>query len=869
VVQAIDEVRRRATGRVPPHNLEAEESLLGAMLLSRDAITAAVEAHVDATDFYKPAHTHVFEAIMALYGQGEPVDPVTVAEALRRAELLDALGGKATLLRIQAGTPASANAGHYATIVNELALLRRLIAVAGDIAEMGYDVPDDITTTLDRAESLVFEVAEHRVSESLTAISDALQSTLDQLESMYGRESDVTGVPTGYLELDELLLGLQPSNLVIVAARPGAGKCVAWDTPIVDPATGALRTAAELCQRGEAGEDVRVLSLNDELRIQEVPPSAFVNDGIKPVYRVQTRTGRVIRTTGTHPFLTPQGWRSLADLAAGARVAVPRSIPVFGRDELPDAEVALLGLLIGDGGLTGGSPMMSTASAVVLSELTKQAAALGANVKYSSGYDYRISTRRGRPNPVLDMLRRHELSGCGSHDKFVPDAVFRLPRAQLALFLNRLFATDGSIWTSQSRSVVSYASVAEELIRQVQHLLLRFGITGRIREKRVQYKGSERQAWELEITDALSIRCFAADIGALGKEAALDRAVTLLEGRRINPNLDTIPVDFWNAILGAKGDRSWRSVSIEAGKPLSHNWHVGKRSPNRVTVALLAGVLESRYLARLAQSDIWWDEIVAIDFAGEEQVYDLTVPEVHNFVAADVFVHNTSFALGAAANVALVSRRPTLFFSMEMGKLELTKRLLAGEARVEARKLWTGNIPEGDWTRLSHAVGRLAEAPLFIDDNAHCTVMEMRAKARRIKARYGDLGLIVVDYVQLMSSGVRHAENRQVEVSELSRGLKILARDLECPVMALSQLNRQLEYRQDKRPMLADLRESGALEQDADVVSFIYRDEIYNPESDQRGTAEIIIAKHRNGPTGSTRLAFLDQYTKFANMARD
>jgi replicative DNA helicase len=148
--------------------------------------------------------------------------------------------------------------------------------------------------------------------------------------------------------------------------------------------------------------------------------------------------------------------------------------------------------------------------------------------------------------------------------------------------------------------------------------------------------------------------------------------------------------------------------------------------------------------------------------------------------------------------------------------------------------------------------------------------MEMRAKARRAKARHGDLGLIIVDYMQLMTpSSTKRAENRQVEVAEISRGLKILARELDTPVMALSQLNRQLEYRQDKRPMLADLRESGSLEQDADVVVFIYRDEIYNPESDQRGTAEIIVAKHRNGPTGVTRLAFLDHFTKFANMARE
>ncbi len=452
MVQTLEPVRRRAgAGRVPPHNLEAEESLLGAMLLSRDAITAAVEANVAAPDFYKPAHAHVFDAVLSLYGQGEPVDPVTVAEELRRADLLESLGGRQALLQLQAATPASANAIHYAKIVNELALLRRLIGVAGDIAEMGYDDSQEVVDTLDRAESLVFEVAERRVSDSMVKVSDALQDTLDQLEALYDSTGDITGVPTGYTDLDHLLLGLQPSNLVVVAARPGAGK--------------------------------------------------------------------------------------------------------------------------------------------------------------------------------------------------------------------------------------------------------------------------------------------------------------------------------------------------------------------------------------------------------------------------------TSLALGAAANVAMEAQKPVLFFSMEMGTLELTKRLLAGEARVDARRLQTGNIPEGDWTRLSHAVGRLAEAPLFIDDNPHCTVMEMRAKARRTKARQGSLGLVVVDYLQLMTPLTRRAENRQVEVAEISRGLKILARELDCPVMALSQLNRQVEYRADKRPMLADLRESGSLEQDADVVAFIYRDEIYNPDSDQRGTAEIIVAKHRNGPTGTTRLAFVDRLTKFANMA--
>ena len=400
---SIEDARRRANGaRIPPHNIEAEESLLGAMMLSREAITAAVEAKLEASDFYKPAHGAIFDAAYGLHSRGEPVDPVTVAEELRRASQLEQLGGRQTLLRIQAATPASANAQHYAQIVAELAMLRRLIETAGGIQEMAYNAEDDVDATLDRAESAIFEVAERRVADTLVPLYPALEATMNQLEAMYDREGDIVGTATGYHDLDALLLGMQPSTLTIVAARPGQGK--------------------------------------------------------------------------------------------------------------------------------------------------------------------------------------------------------------------------------------------------------------------------------------------------------------------------------------------------------------------------------------------------------------------------------TSLALGMAQHVALHGRKPVLFFSMEMGHLELTKRLLAAEARVPSRKLQTGKLSEHEWPRVNSAVGRLAEAPFFIDDNPHCTVMEMRAKARRIKARYGDLGLIVVDYLQLMASPGRRSENRQVEVSELSRGLKILARELEAPVVTLSQLNRQLEYRQDKRPMLADLRESGCLTADTVIT---------------------------------------------------
>src|SRR3954449_11062606 len=191
----------RADGRVPPHNLDAEESLLGAMLLSRDAIVAATELGLGAGEFYKPAHGHIFDAITTLYGAGEPADPVTVAEELRRADLLDALGGQSVLVNLQSSTPATTSAGRYAKIVEEHALLRRMIGVAGEISERAYSLPDDVTKTIDEAEALVFAVAERRLADTLSPISDLLSDSLDRLEQLYERGGTITGVPTGYTDL--------------------------------------------------------------------------------------------------------------------------------------------------------------------------------------------------------------------------------------------------------------------------------------------------------------------------------------------------------------------------------------------------------------------------------------------------------------------------------------------------------------------------------------------------------------------------------------------------------------------------------------------------------------------------------------------
>ena len=228
----------------------------------------------------------------------------------------------------------------------------------------------------------------------------------------------------------------------------------------------------------------------------------------------------------------------------------------------------------------------------------------------------------------------------------------------------------------------------------------------------------------------------------------------------------------------------------------------------------------------------------------------------------------TSLALNIAENVAIEKKLPVAVFSMEMASNQLTTRLIGSVGKVDQHKMRTGQLDDDDWDKLTDALGELNEAPIHIDEGSALNSFEVRARARRLQRQAGQLGLIVVDYIQLMAApGGRQSENRATEISEISRSLKALAKELNVPVVALSQLNRSLEQRPDKRPVMSDLRESGAIEQDADVILFIYRDEVYNPESADKGLAEIIVAKQRNGPIGRVKLTFLGQYTRFENYA--
>jgi replicative DNA helicase len=313
--------------------------------------------------------------------------------------------------------------------------------------------------------------------------------------------------------------------------------------------------------------------------------------------------------------------------------------------------------------------------------------------------------------------------------------------------------------------------------------------------------------------------------------------------------------------------RGKHDLERRAGQP-AHVCHIYHPEPRSL-------LLQSEKLARLPET---WQRHKRLTFASIEpsreadcQCIAVSHPDRLYITDQDVVTHNTAFSLNIAENVALDSNMSVAVFSMEMGAAQLVMRMLGSVGRLDQHKLRTGRIGEDDWPRLTHALGRLNETPFFIDESPGLSAMEVRARARRLARQCKEdrpLGLIVLDYIQLMSgSSSGQSENRATEISEISRSLKGLAKELHVPVIALSQLNRSLEQRPNKRPIMSDLRESGAIEQDADVILFIYRDEVYNPDSPDKGTAEIIIGKQRNGPIGSARLFYHKQYTRFDNFS--
>jgi replicative DNA helicase len=866
------------TAHVPPQNIEAEESVLGAMLVAEPTLTRVIdEVKLNAGDFYLDKHATIFTAVHDLYAASKPVDELSVTEALTQRNQIEEAGGKHYVSELAAKVPAAGNAKHYAEIVQQNSLLRRLLGAGQQIQGWVHERDGEPRELSERAEKLLFDVAHKEQASDFKLLSEILHDEVDRLEKLSTGELELTGTPSGFRDIDAITGGFQPGNLIIVAARPAMGKCSAKNSLIYDPSTGARRTVGALHEAFESGEDVWVASLSPDLKMRSAKVAAIECNGRKPVYRLTTRLGRWTEATSNHPVLTSSGWQELGAVSPGTRIAVPRRLPRPGKQAtLPDQEVVLLGALIADGALSQLTPRFCFGpDSKVLTMVEKAVESYGARIRVTGGRNHGnglISRGRGaRSNPVTEMLERHGLMGLRSADKFVPDAVFGLSDEQIARFLGVMYACDGHVYCSDRLAQIGYTTISERLARDVQHLLLRLGIVATIRVlKRPVYEGTGKVAREVRITSQESLRRFCELIPVPGKEDKQEEVLERLAAAPRSTNTDTLPAEIWDEVLFAKGDRSWADVSETTGRPRNHNWHVGKRSPSRGLVAELTAAVFSPALEELCDSDIWWDEVESVEYVGEEETYDLDVPGLRNFVADDIVVHNSAIVANIAENVAVKRNLPVAFFSLEMSEVELAQRFIACRARISGDKLRKGQVSQKDWPKVVRACNELESAPLWFDDSSDLGVLDLRAKARRLHAQEqdrGGLGLIIVDYLQLMRSDDPRA-NRVEQVGQMSRGLKILARELEVPVLAISQLSRAPEQRHPPKPMLSDLRESGNLEQDADVVAFLYREDYYrDPDDEPDGLADLIIAKHRNGPIGSPKLVFLDRFPKFADFA--
>jgi replicative DNA helicase len=804
-----------------PSSPESERVILGAILLDNTLISQAIEL-LNQDDFYSPLHRRIFRAMTNLFERGDKIDPILIGEELRKEGQLENIGGVATITNLTYGLPHFSNIAHYAKVVHDKAIVRNLIKVCNQVVSEALAEEDDAEVILDHAEQAIFALADERTKQGFAHIKPVAETVLAKVQEYARRESHaLTGLSTGFRDLDQMTSGLQQTDLIIVAARPSMGKCLeAQSLILLDD--GRVETIEEICRQKSA----KLLTLKDDFKFAPTEASDFIDDGIKPVFRVTTRLGREIETTVTHPFLTISGWQKLEKLKVGDKIAVPRNLNVFGRNERRECEVKILGYLLGDGCLTKRSPEFTVEKLALREDFAEAVDEFGGVEAAQANSPNRAFTLRVRKNdqnktkvnPLKVWLKNLGLWGCNSHTKFIPPEIFTLRRELLALFLNRLFAADGWACVLKSgQAQLGFASVSQKMIRQVQHLLLRFGVIAKLKKRRVKYKDSRRTAFQLDITDAHSIRTFVNEIGIFGKEEATEAVLEALEKRNYQTNRDLIPMDVWSNLAESKGAESWASLARRAEIRCQTNVHVGRRAPTRGRLRRLADALDDKFLQNLASSEIYWDEIVSIEYAGEKQVYDLTIPETHNFVANDICVHNTALCLTLAQNAATMEQAVVAIFSLEMSKEQLVMRMLSSEAKVDAHRFRSGYLTRDEWGRLAEAIGTLSEAKIFIDDTPGISVLEMRAKTRRLIAEQKRLDLIVVDYLQLMS-GSRRSESRQQEVSAISRELKGLAKELGVPVVALSQLSRAPEARNPPKPMMSDLRESGCLAGDSLVT---------------------------------------------------
>ena len=858
----IDDTRGRSGAgtpefdRTPPQAVEAEQSVLGAMMLSKDAIADVVEV-IRPGDFYRPAHQQIYDSVLDLYSRGEPADAVTVSNELTRTGQLSRVGGAPYLHTLISLVPTAANAGYYAQIVAERATLRRLVTAGTRIVQMGYDASSgdgelggSVDDVVDRAQVEIYDVTERRTSEDYVHIESLLQETLDEIEKISATGGVGTGIPTGFQQLDEITNGLHAGQMVTVAGRPGSGKALALDT--------ALPTPSGWTTMGDVRVGDRLLG-GDGLPTTVVAATDVMRD--RPCFDVEFSDGTVITADAEHQWLTttraprrgPSSLRLRWSLSADCReradqlarrceaepevlVSVGEFVAELGEDFRGVVQKAAWSL-----GSSGRAPRPAPGPQrrYLWQTPVYSRRQLGAQV--ATRVASPLPGRRGTRGPrVVTTAQLAETLRCRTADARLNHSVACTAPLQLQTAVLPVPPYTLGAWLGGGTSAAAEVPCIDEQLRTI-------GVLGNKHIPMAYLRASvaQRRALLAGLLDT---------VGYATKTGTVEFGVTD----------ERLAMDLRELVVGLGYRARMRTKPTRGGRPDLPVCFTVSFSPGDQVFELDRRAGRSGGPGRAGTQDRY-----VVDVRARESVPVRCVQvsnDDHLYLAGPTMIptHNSTIALDFARSAAIKHQKPTAIFSLEMGKLEIMMRLFSAESGVALANMRSGHMSDQDWTRLARRSGELADAPLYIDDSPNLTMMEIRAKARRLKQRQ-DLQLIVIDYLQLMSSGKR-VESRQQEVSEFSRATKLLAKELEVPVIVLSQLNRSSEQRTDKKPMLSDLRESGSIEQDSDLVLLVHRPDLYEPETERAGEADLIIAKHRNGPTATVAVAFQGRYSRFADM---
>lgn len=784
-------------GKVQPQAVPLEEAVLGALMLDREALPMVMDI-LRPESFYLEGHQHIYRAIIRLFERSNPVDLLTVTEELKKAGELDKVGGGYYLVELSNRVASAANIEYHARIIAQKHIQRELIGVSTRTIRDAYEDTTDVFNLLDEAEKGLFAITQNNLSRSYESMGSLSSKVLKQIEELSKKEDGLTGVPTGFTDLDRLTSGWQPSDLIILAARPGMGKCLGKGTKVL-MYNGVLRNVEDL-KPGDLlmGDDSTPRTILSTTKGQEMMYWVRQNKGID--YRVNEShilSLKCSRTEWSHHNGDVLNISVKEYLQKSAKFKTNykgyKTAVEFAEQPLP-VHPYFLGLWLGDG--TSESSSIATTDAEVVSYLESYASELGLNLKKQKLEAhkcpiYRISNDRQHAMgfSLHGLLRDLGLLG----NKHIPHTYLVNSTRNRLQLLAGLIDSDGHFLEQSNGFEITQKSQA--LATQIKFLCDSLGFRTSLTAKKAQ-------------------------IASIGFETTVWRL-------RIYGDLDKVPVR-----IQRKQPNPWKSKV---------NWQV-------TGIKVEADKIDDYYGFELDGNGLFLLE-------------DMTV------------THNTSMVLAVALNAAMDFGKGVALFSLEMASTQLVQRLISMESEIPASKFRNGKLEDYEWQMLQSTVEKLNAVPIFIDDTPAINIFELRAKCRRLKMQH-DIQLVIIDYLQLMtgSSENNRGGNREQEIGSISRALKSLAKELNVPVIALSQLSRAVEVRGgSKRPQLSDLRESGSIEQDADIVSFIYRPEYYQILEDEqgqslKGIAEFIVAKHRNGALDTVKLKFTDTFAKFSNL---